>query len=505
MEYDIIFVLGERFCDNPLCGIAILKRLLEKNKYKVGVIDIPKNIEDIKKLGKPRLFFGISSGNIDSMLKNYTPLKRKRELDKYSNYIQECPDRAVIVYSNWIRSAYKESIIVIGGVEASLRRFTHYDYWDNDLRKSIIFDSRADMLVYGSGEKQCLEIAERIKNNKSIEGVEGTCIRSRNLPKDFIELPTHEEVSESKERFCDMQNMFDNNKNLSQKTGNFYILQYKFPEYTSKDLDEYYELKFTRDIKHIGYMKGFEFSVVTHRGCIGNCNFCSLGMMFGNRIVSRTEESILREIKYITTLPHFKGNIDDLGGPTANMYGMDCVKCKGSCINCSKLDCSHSKLIHLLREIRKIKSVKKAFVRSGIRYDIAPDEYLKELKYHISGTLKIAPEHVSSNVLELMNKNKGSLDDFIRRFDRLKCGELSFYFMTAHPGSGMKEAEELAEKIKTLKNMNAVQIFTPTPMTMSTCMYYTGLNPKTKEKIYVPYTYHEKKEQKRILGLDSDY
>jgi len=501
MIYDIIFVVGERFFDHPLCGIAILKRLLEKNGYKVGVIEIPKTEHDIKKLGEPRLFFGVSSGSIDSMLRNYSALNRRRALDKNIDYKEEVPDRAIIVYSNWIRHAFKDSAIVIGGVESSLRRFSHYDYWSNKLRKSIIFDSRADILVYGSGEKQCLEIADRIKNNKRLDGIEGTCIKSRQIPENFIEMPSHENVLESKEKFCDMQNLLDNNKNLAQKTDNFYILQYKFPVYNPKDIDEYYELPFTRNINNVDYMKGFEFSVVTHRGCIGNCNFCSLRLMFGDRVVSRSEESILREIRYITTLPHFKGNIDDLGGPTANMYGMDCNKCKSNCISCSQLNRSHSRLIKLLRDIRNIKGIKKVFIRSGIRYDIAPNEYLKELKHHISGQLKIAPEHVSPNVLDLMNKNKGDLDEFIRRFEKLGCGELSFYFMVGHPGASMKEAKDLAMKIKQLKNVSAVQIFTPTPMTVSTCMYYTGLNPRTKKPVYIPHSYQEKKEQKRILGL----
>jgi uncharacterized radical SAM protein YgiQ len=501
MTYDIIFILGERYVDHPLIGVAILKRLLEKNNYSVGVIEVPKSEKDILKLGKPNLFFGISSGSIDSMVRNYTSLKKDRSQDTRLNYKKEVPDRAVITYSNWIRKHFKDSKIVIGGIESSLRRFTHYDYWQNSLRKSIIFDSRADILVYGYGEKQCLEIAERLKNKENLEGIDGTCIRNRELPKDFILLPSHEEVSNSKEKFCDMQNLLDNTKNLAQKTGNFYILQYKFPVYTSKDLDLYYELPFTRKV-NVNSMKGFEFSVVTHRGCIGDCNFCSIRIMSVGRVVSRSEESILREIKYIATLPHFKGNIDDLGGPSANMYGMDCNKCNQSCIDCKSLDKSNSKLIHLLKEIKKIKAVKNLYVRSGIRYDLATDEYLTELKPHISGKLKIAPEHVSPNVLSLMNKNKGDLDNFLQRFNKLNCGYLSFYFMVAHPGSTQENAEELARKIKTLKNTESVQIFTPTPMTVSTCMYYTGLNPKTKKSIFIPRTYKEKKDQKRILNLN---
>ncbi len=502
MEYDIIFISGERYSDHPLCGVALLKRYLEKNNFSVGVIDIPKNEEEIKKLGKPRLFFGVSSGSIDSMLRNYNALKKSRAEDKNVKYTKEVPDRAIIVYSNWIKKHFKDVPIVIGGVESSLRRFTHYDYWSDSLRRSILLDSRADILVYGYGEKQILEISKRLAKKENLIGIDGTCVKDRELPKglDFVLLPSHEEVLKSKEKFCDMQNLLASDKNLAQKDSSFYILQYKFPEYFSKDLDEYYELPFTRKVSDSN-LKGFEFSVVTHRGCIGNCSFCSLRLMFPSKIVSRSEESILREIKYLTKLPNFKGNIDDLGGPSANMYGMDCKKCAGNnCLNCKNLDRTHSKLIHLLKEIRKIKEVKKLFVRSGVRYDLATDEYLKELKPHISGTLKIAPEHVNSDVLELMNKNKGSLEEFMERFRKLGCGELSFYFMVGHPGTTMKEARELADKMKGLKNTKSVQIFTPTPMTDSTCMYYTGLNPKNKKPIYVPRSYKDKKDQRRVLG-----
>jgi uncharacterized radical SAM protein YgiQ len=298
-----------------------------------------------------------------------------------------------------------------------------------------------------------------------------------------------------------MQNLIDSNKNIAQKTGNFYVLQNKFPVYTPKDLDEYYEIPFTRKITE-NYMKGFEFSVVTHRGCIGNCNFCSLRLMSDGKIVSRSEESIIREVKYITTLPHFKGNIDDLGGPSANMYGMDCRKCnRDNCINCPQLDRSHKRLINLLKKLREIPKIKKIYVRSGVRFDLATDEYLQELKHHISGNLKIAPEHVTKNVLGLMNKDKGNLQDFIKRYEKLNCGSLAFYFMVAHPGSTMDDATELAKEIKKLKNTESVQVFTPTPMTNSTCMYYTEMDPKTKKKLFVAKSYKEKKDQRRILNL----
>lgn len=516
-DYDVIFILGEKYFDHPLCGVAILRKLLEKYGYTVAVIEQPQKPEDVLRFGKPNLFFGVSSGGIDSMVRNYTALNRPREKDELLDYEKKTPDRADIIYCNWLKQMFKDSCIVLGGTEATLRRFTHYDFWQNSLRKSILFDSRADILCYGMSEKQILEIAGRLKRGKEkadLFGIEGTCIKSREIPisfkgSNFISLPSYEEVSSDnqvgKEKFCDMQNLLSNWQNLYQKDGNFYVLQFKSPNYTSEDLDEYYELPFSRKIK-IPSLRGFEFSVVTHRGCVGNCNFCSLRLTMGDKIISRSEESIVREIEYIKTLSHFRGIIDDFGGPSANMYGMDCKtkeNCFKDCINCNKLEKSHQRLIHLLKTVRNIDGVKKVFVRSGIRYDLATPEYIREVaKNHISGKLKIAPEHVNEEVLELMNKKRGNLDKFIEEFNKMGCGELSFYFMTGHPGSTIKEAKELADKIKKLKNAESVQIFTPTPMTVSTCMYYTGMNPKTKKKVYVPHSFVEKKEQKRILGLE---
>ncbi len=495
-QYDVIFVLGEKYFDHPFCGVAILRRLLEKNGYSVAVIEMPQNAEEMMKFGKPRLFFGVSSGSIDSMVRNYTALNRPREKDELLAYEKLIPDRAVIVYCNWLRQKFKDSKIILGGTEATLRRLTHYDYWSNSLRKSIIFDSRADILVFGSAEKQIIEIAERVSNEEDLNGIEGTCIKAREVPKnsDFVMLPSHEEVLKSKEKFCEMQNLLTNWKNLAQKTDNFYVLQYKSPDYTTEDIDEYYELPFSRKIKDPA-LKRFAFSIVTHRGCIGNCNFCSLKLTMGDKIVSRSEESILREIEYITKLPHFEGIIDDFSGPSANMYGLDRDK---------DINKSQQRLVHLLRKAREMPGVKRIFIHSGIRYDMATPEYIREIaKHHISGKLKIAPEHVNEEVLKLMNKKSGNLDAFVKEFNKTGCGQLTFYFMAAHPGSGMKEARELAEKIKHLQYAESVQIFTPTPMTVSTCMYYTGMDPQTLKKVYVPYTYSEKKEQKRILDLET--
>ena len=499
MEYDVIFVVGEMFFDHPLCGTALLKRLLEREGFSVGIIEMPTKESDVKKLGKPRLFFGVSSGSIDSMVRNYTPLKKLRKDDKNLDYNETVPDRAVIVYSNWIKKNFRDSVIVLGGVEATLRRFTHYDYWENRLRRPILFESRADIIAYGCAEKQLIEIAKRLGAKKDITGIKGTCIISREIPKGFTELPSHEEVTGSKERFCDMQNMLSNTRDLCQKLEKRYILQYQSPSYTTKDLDDYYSLPFKRDIPK--QMQGFQFSIVTHRGCIGDCNFCSLTLTSGSRIISRSEKSILDEIKKLTKHPDFTGNIDDLTSPSVNMYGMDCNICEGDCTECRKPDRSNKRLISLLQKARKIKGVKKIFIRSGIRFDLASPELLKELaEHHIFDTLRIAPEHVNRQILRMMNKDKGDLDRFIKDFSRIAGkNRLSFYFMTAHPGSSMKEAKELADAVSKLRNAESIQVFTPTPMTVSTCMYYTGLDPKTKKKVYVPYTYAEKKNQKRIV------
>lgn len=502
MAYDIIFISGEIYFDHPLCGIAILKRLLEKNGYSVGIIEQPKNADDIKKLGKPNLYFAISSGSIDSMVRNYTPLKKLRQDDKNLNYNESVPDRAVIVYSNWVKQHYKDSIIVIGGTEATLRRFVHYDYWKNSLRRPVLFDSRADVLSYGQGEKQTLEIARRIKEGEDLFGIEGTCVIAKEVPDKFTELPSFDEVKDSKEKFCDMQLLLTNYKNLAQKIDNRYVLQFESPEYTSEDLDSYYEMPFTREIpEQFRHLSGFQFSVVTHRGCIGNCNYCSLKLTSGDKIVSRSEESILKEIKKITKHKDFRGNIDDLTAPSADMYGMDCNLCKNDCIDCKKLDRSNSRLISLLKKARKIPGVNKVHIRSGVRYDLATEPLIKEIaQHHVFGALKIAPEHTNKMVLKCMNKDRGDFRDFVRKFKKYNPRqEIYYYFITAHPGSSMKEAKELAQELKNLENTDAVQIFTPTPMSYSTCMYHTGLDPKTKKKVYVPYSYKEKKDQKRVI------
>ncbi|MFH0919386.1 MAG: YgiQ family radical SAM protein [Fibrobacterota bacterium] len=502
MAYDVLFVVGERFFDHPLCGPAILKRLLEKNGFSTGIIEAPQSEADIATLGAPRLFFGVSAGSIDSMLRNYSPLKKPRDEDPHYKDTVKVPDRASIVYANWIKARFREIPIVLGGVEATLRRFVHYDYWDNRLRRPILFDARADILAYGSAEKQVLEIARRLRDNEPLTGIRGTCVIAKDSPTDFTELPSFEEVSGDKARFCDMQNLLSNRQDLAQKIDNRYTLQYRAPDYAPRDLDEYYELPFTRAVPKDPAFQGFEFSVVTHRGCIGDCHFCSLRLTQGNRIVSRSEGSLLREITAITKMPCFKGNIDDIGGPSANMYGMDCHTCRDKrCLDCGKFDRTHQRLIALLRKARALPGVKKVFLRSGIRYDLAPEAYVRELlSHHILDSLRIAPEHVNPEVLRLMNKDRGDLNQFLHWFKKTRMpARLSFYYMSSHPGSSMKEAQELASAVGRLKNAENFQVFTPTPMTVSTCMYWTEMDPKTKQPVYVAKTFKEKKEQKRLL------
>jgi uncharacterized radical SAM protein YgiQ len=513
--FDVILISGEPYVDHPLSAVGVIARVLEAKGYKVGVIARPdwKGDADFLKLGKPRLYFGITSGSMDSLLVNYSPLKRERVRDPHAPRHSGIPDRAVLVYANKIKHIFPGSVIVIGGIEASLRRLAHYDYWENKVRRSLLLDSRADILVFGPGEKQAIEIARRIDREEDLAAIPGTCIVRPERPRDFELLPSFEEVSTQPDKFCQAQRLFSNRRQLAQSHAGRFVLQYPLPEYTTEDLDWIYGLPYSRRIPaEFPEFAMARFSVVTHRGCVGHCSFCSLSLHQGDRIISRSEGSILAEIRRLTKHPDFKGYVDDLGGPTANMYGMDCpTPCReGDCLACKKLDRSHKKMIRLLKEARQIPGVKKVFVRSGIRYDLALDshEYLRELiDHHVSGQLKIAPEHISPQVLRLMNKERQPLDEFRRLFKKLSRGRpqhLKCYFMVAHPGASPKEARELAEFVKKLKKegeepVEGVQIFTPTPMTNSTCMYYTGIDPLTGEPVYVPRAFAEKKAQKRLL------
>lgn len=511
--FDVVLVSGEPYADHPLSPVGMIARVLDAEGLAVGVIECPdwKGKDDFLKLGRPRLFFGVTSGSIDSMLVNYTPLKRERAVDPNAPFKSRMPDRAVIVYANRLRELHKGVPIVLGGIEASLRRFAHYDYWGDDVRRSILLDTRADILVYGPGERQAVEIAHRIDRGEPLDGVRGTAVIRAEPPAGALVIPSFEEVRDDKARFAEAQKRLTNRKTIAQKHANRFVVQYPAPDTAPADLDRVYGLPFTRRIP-----KGFpelamaRFSVQTHRGCVGRCSFCALSLHQGERIVSRSEASILEEVRRMTKHPEWKGFVDDLGGPTANMYGLDTAG----------IAPAHRRLIALMRAVRKVPGVKKVFVRSGIRYDLALEcpDYVRELaRHHVSGLLKIAPEHVSEKVLRLMNKSGGRkrLDEFRRLFEAVaeKTGgrpqHLKYYFMVAHPGTTEKEARELADFLRELERsgerpVEGVQIFTPTPMTRSTCMYHTGLDPITGEPVYVPRPYAEKKAQKRMLTGQAD-
>lgn len=512
-QFDVVLITAEQYEDHPLSPAGVIARVLDAKGFFVGILEKPISKEDYLKLGAPKLCFCVTSGSIDSMLNNYTPFKKKRVFDVNSKVL-EMPDRAVIFYCNKIREYFKDLNkfkvkIVIGGIEASLRRFSHYDYWDNKIRRGILFDSRADILVYGNGEKQIIEICNKLKEEKGIFGILGTCIISKDLPDNFELLPLFKDVKDSdlnsKKKFCKMQLMFSNSKNLAQEYDNNYLLQFKFPDYTPKDLDWIYSLDYSLNLRKNSLLNMAQFSVVTHRGCIGECNFCSLSLHQGSKIISRSEGSIIAEITKITKHKDFKCYIDDLGGPAANMYGMDCEKSCSSCLRCPSLNKNHKRLINLLKRAREIKGIKKIFIRSGIRYDLALNskEYLKEIsEHHISGCLKIAPEHFDKKVLKLMNKDNSKFAEFYEFFNTInknKKQELKYYFMVGHPGEDFESILLLKKKLKSLKNIEQFQFFTPTPMTVSTCMYWTGLNPFTLEKINVVYDYGTKKKMKREI------
>ena len=502
-NFDIILISAEYWDDHPFSPVGMIARVLDSKGYKVGIIEKPMTEKAFTRLGEPKLFFGVTAGSIDSMLNNYTPLKKERSKDSTQDNLP-MPDRAIIVYCNALRRYFKGCQIVIGGIEASLRRFAHYDYWDNDLRRSIMYDSRANVLVYGNGEMQITELAERASQGREFDGIPGICVISKEVPADFKKLPSWHEVKNSKEKFCEMQIGFSVDKNLAQEYDNNYLLQYKYPEYTSQYLDWLYSLPFKRKLHPGSQLFMARFSVITHRGCFGDCNFCSISLHQGSRIISRSEDSIIAEIEKITKHPDFRGNIDDLGGPSANMYGMDCQEdCGNNCTECQKIN--HDRLIALMERARQVKGVKKIFVRSGIRYDMALNskEYIRQIsKHHISGTLKIAPEHVSPEVLDLMNKGNDRLDEFVDYFNSINKDtqqDLRYYFMVGHPGDNERNTKALVKKVKKLENIENFQLFTPTPMSNSSCIYWTGLNPWTLEPVEIIHDYNTKKVLKTMM------
>lgn len=543
-ELDFIIVTGDAYVDHPSFGTAIISRILEREGYRVGIIPQPnwRTLEDFKKLGKPKLAFLVNSGCIDSMVNHYSVAKKPRQKDSYSpnGKPNMRPDRAVIVYSNKIREAFKDVPIIIGGIEASLRRLAHYDYWDNKVRRSILLDSGADLLSYGMGEHQTLEIAEALSSGidiKDITFIRGTVYKAKALDTvyDYIELPSFESITASKPKYAESfliqyKNTDSiNSKTLVEKYKDFYVIQNPpSPPLTQSELDSVYSLPFERNYHYmyendggIPAIEEVKFSIISNRGCFGNCNFCALAFHQGRVLQSRSHSSILAEASKIVWDKDFKGYIHDVGGPTANFRHSACDKqlnlgvCKDKqCLfpkPCNNLKISHEDYLNLLKKLREIPKVKKVFIRSGIRYDYLI--YDKDLtffyelcKYHISGQLKVAPEHVSNRVLEKMGKpNKEVYDRFLQKFTEInkKLGMEQYvvpYLMSSHPGSDIKAAIELAEYLRDIGHMpEQVQDFYPTPGTLSTCMYYTELDPRTMEKIYVPKAPHEKAMQRALI------
>ncbi|MBQ2047946.1 MAG: YgiQ family radical SAM protein [Schwartzia sp.] len=542
-ELDFIFVSGDAYVDHPSFGPAIICRLLEKHGYKVGIIAQPdwRGEEDFRCLGRPRLAFLVSSGNMDSLLNKFTAAKKTRHEDAYSPGGKSgCrPERAVIVYTNKLREIWPGVPVIIGGIEASLRRFAHYDYWTNRVRRSVLMDSQADLLVYGMGEKQILEIASDLHQGVAVENIQdvaGTCYRVPDFDYvyDYVKLPDFETVAVDKKAFADafadiyLEQDAIRGKKLVQRNGEACVVQNPpAMPLTEEEMDEIYDLPYQRTY-HPMYekaggvpaIKEVKFSLVSQRGCFGGCNFCAIVSHQGRIIQRRSHASILREAKLLTELPDFKGYIHDVGGPTANFRRPSCDEqlqrgtCRGKeCLSptpCKNIVADHSDYLSLLRELRKLPKVKKVFIRSGIRFDylmLVKDSFLEELcKYHISGQLKIASEHISDRVTRLMGKsNKEVYRKFVQRFKAMneRLGKKQYlvpYFMSSHPGARLEDAIELAEFIRDLGyRPEQVQDFIPTPGTLSTAMYYSGIHPLTGEAVYTAKNPHEKRMQRALM------
>lgn len=543
-QLDFVFISGDAYVDHPSFGTAVVARILEDEGFTVGVIAQPNwnNAEDFKRLGKPKLGFLINSGNIDSMVNAYTAAKKKRSDDLYSpgGKAGFRPDRAVIVYANRAREAYKDVPIILGGIEASLRRFAHYDYWDDKVRRSILVDSKADILVFGMGEKTIIEIANLLRYGMSIEkmtGIRGTSFVTKTIEnvKNYIEIPAFEEVSTDKLAYAESFKLESyeqdgiRGKTLVQKHGDRYVVQNppQLPM-TQAEMDRVYNLPFARDYHPVYQAQGgipaineVKFSIISHRGCFGSCSFCALTFHQGRTIQNRSQDSIVNEAKQMVNDKDFKGYIHDVGGPTANFRHKSCKLqeehgvCKTKqCMHpdpCKNLIVDHSEYLGLLRKLRRLPGVKKVFIRSGIRYDYLiydnNDEFFKELcEHHISGQLKVAPEHISTRVLSQMGKpTREVYERFVKKYHdtNKKLDKKQFlvpYLMSSHPGSDLNAAIELALYIKEMGyTPEQVQDFYPTPGSLSTTIYYTGINPFTKEKVYVPKEQREKNMQRALM------
>ena len=544
-QVDFVLVTGDAYVDHHSFGTAIIGRLLESRGFKVAVLPQPdyKSITDFQRFGKPRLGFLINSGTVDSMVNNYSVFKRKRKVDEYSpgGKAGNRPDRAVIVYSNRAREAYKDVPIIIGGIEASLRRLGHYDYWSDKVRRSILLDAKADLLIYGMGERAIVEIAEALEAGieaKDISWIKGTCYKAKeiDMDEDTVMLPSFDEISNAKEAYAKSfalayrSNDYINGKRLVEKyTDTIYVVQNQpQPPLEREELDDVYELPFENEVHpayaELGEIPAFreiKFSIVSSRGCFGGCSFCALTFHQGRQVRSRSKESLVKEAEGLTKLKGFKGYIHDVGGPTANFRAPACKKqlksgvCKHKdCLYpapCKNMDVDHKDYLDVLRAVRGIKGVKKVFIRSGIRYDYLmadkSDAFLKELcQYHVSGTLKVAPEHISDRVLYYMRKpEKKVFVDFAEKYRKMnqQLGLKQYlipYLISSHPGSRLEDAIELALFLKEYGFIpDQVQDFYPTPATLSTCMYYTELDPFTMEPVYVAKDMEEKKMQRALI------
>ncbi|MDY0360883.1 MAG: YgiQ family radical SAM protein [Desulforegulaceae bacterium] len=543
-KLDVIIVSGDANIDSSFIGSAIIARVLLSKGYKTAIISQPdiSSDKDIKRLGEPKLFWGVTAGAMDSMVSNYTASGKKRNKDDLTpgGINNRRPDLATIKYTNLIQRYFKNSApVVLGGIEASLRRISHFDFISKKIRRSILFDSKADYLLFGMGEKSIIELAHCLKNKISPINIRGLAYISKEIPNNYELLPSYEEVLNDKDKFHEMFLKFYENKEPLNSNGlvqlhndRYLVLNPPSPNLTQKELDEVYELPYTRKVHPFDLKKGevravetINHSVTTHRGCYGECSFCAIAVHQGTTIVSRSEESILKEVEKITQMETFKGYITDLGGPTANMYGFECKKkiSSGPCTNkkclfpdvCRNLKPNHKKQIELIEKAEKIKNVKKVFISSGIRYDLIlqdreyGEKYLKKLiENNISGQLKIAPEHCDDKILSLMGKpSSTSLKEFKSLFDRLAKNKklfLTYYFIAAHPGCTKKEMLNLKKFcINILKhNPKQVQIFTPTPCTISTMMYYTEKDV-SGNKLFTAKTNNEKEAQKNIIITES--
>ncbi len=534
-EVDVVLITGDAYVDHPSFGTALIGRVLEREGWRVGIIAMPawRDPASITIFGKPRLFFGITSGNVDSMVSNYTSFKRQRSDDPYApggtGSIK--PDRAVIVYANLVRRAYKDVPIVIGGIESSMRRVAHYDFWDNQVRRSIIEDSRANILVHGMGEFQVKEIARRISSGESLAGIPGTVIMRKAAPEEARLLPPEEDVMRSQETFGEFYRLFYHSLHrvLAQPAGKRFLVHYPgFDNISGSDLDRIYELPYIREPHPVYREKipAFEMicnSVTAHRGCVSGCSFCSLSLHQGKRIISRTPASILGEIKIIAAKKYFKGQVTDIGGPSANMYGFRCKigwRCpRESCLFpslCSNLEMDGGKWLDLLKNAARIKNVNRVTIGSGIRYDLILNKLKKKKKLtilkslinaHISGQLKIAPENTSPVVLRAMRKIPlCELKEFVNIFTRLnsESGKRQYllpYLMSCHPGSNLAQMRKMKREIRSIFGFlpRQVQAFLPLPMTLSSVIYYTGTDPLTGEKFPVEKNMDKRRQEHKIF------